>query len=389
MTQGTGVAGTGTFPKKRRRRHPLLVAIIVVVLLALLSGGLFIFASSQALATVTLTLQSRTVRNTYLVTAAITTAAGQVQARRLTQTVAQSKTARASGYYPGTRASGFLTFHNTSSSCGCPIFIPAGTLFTSSTGVTVITASGISVAAQCVVTVPARAVIYGAGGDVPADSVHATFGAHVWGTNRQAFTGGRSGQSNALVQPADINGLTSALQIQNERTARSRLESQLHNGQHLADSPLCRSRTVADHPAGAVATDVTVAVATTCTVEAYDYTRVVQIVQQQEQAQMASYFSSNFVEVGSLQTTVAHATVTDARTGTLLLAVQVAGKWAYRFDLSLERSLARVIAGKDVAQVRALLNSEAGIAAVDVSISGLNQNTLPSDDAKITIVLRD
>jgi VCBS repeat-containing protein len=132
-----------------------------------------------------------------------------------------------------------------------------------------------------------------------------------------------------------------------------------------------------------------VTVTTTCAAEAYDYARVVQIVQQQVQAQAASYFSSNFVEVGSLQTTVAQATVTDARTGRLLLAVQAAGRWAYRFDQSLKRSLARVIAGKDVTQVRALLNNEAGVAAVNVSISGPSQNTLPSDDAKITIVLRD
>ncbi|HEY1351225.1 MAG TPA: baseplate J/gp47 family protein [Ktedonobacteraceae bacterium] len=380
-------AGAGVFAGRRRQRRPLLVAIAVALLLVLFSSGLFVFASSQATATVTLTLQSRIVHNTYLVTAATTQ--GQVQARKLTQTVAQSRTTRASGYYPGTRASGLLTFHNTSTSCGCPIFIPAGTPFTSRTGVTVVTAYDISVAAQCVVTVPARAVIYGAGGNVPADSVHATFGAHVWGTNRQAFTGGQSGQSNALVQQADINNLTSALQTQNEHTARSGLESQLHSSQRLADSPLCRSRSAADHPAGAAAAGVTVTVTTTCAAEAYDYARVVQIVQQQVQAQAASYFSSNFVEVGSLQTTVAQATVTDARTGRLLLAVQAAGRWVYRFDQSLKRSLARVIAGKDVTQVRALLNNEAGVAAVNVSLSGPSQNTLPSDDAKIAIVLRD
>lgn len=384
-------AGGVTAVGGRRRRRLLLGAVAAVLLVALLSGGLLVFAGSRVTATVTLTLQSRTVQNIYLVTAVTTTTAGQgqVQARTLTQTVVQSKTARASGYYPGSRASGFITFYNTSTSCGCPILIPAGTPFTSNTGVTVSTDYGISVAAQCVVTVPAHALIYGPGGDIPVGSLHATFGAHVWGANRFAFAGGRSGRSNALVRQADINGLTSTLQAQNEQTAHAGLQSQLKASQRLAGMPFCRSQTAADHPVGTTATSVTVTVTTTCTVEAYDYARVVQIVQQKVLAQAASYFSNDFVEVGKLQMTVTNAPITDTRAGTLLLVVQTVGKWAYRFNQNLKRSLARVIAGKDINQVRALLSSEAGVAVVTISISGPDQSTLPSDDTKITVVLRD
>ena len=82
-------------------------------------------------------------------------------------------------------------------------------------------------------------------------------------------------------------------------------------------------------------------------------------------------------------------TVTDAKTGALLLAVQAVGKWAYHLSQSFKQSLAKLIAGLDVNRARALLSSETGIAAVNIAISGPNQNTLPSDDSKITIVLRD
>jgi hypothetical protein len=372
-----------------RRRRILQVALLSVLLLALVGGGLLVFASSQAVATVTLTLQSRIIQSTYLLTATTTTAAqGQVQAMALTQTVVQSKTAHASGYFPGLQASGFITLQNTSTSCGCPIFIPADTPFTSSTGVRVVTDTDISVAAQCMVTVAAHATIYGSGGNLPAGSIHATFGAHILGTNHLAFTGGQSGQSHALVQQADINGLTSALQVRNEQNAYNSLKSRLQSGQRLAGMPLCRSKTAADHPAGTIAMNVTVTMTTTCAAEAYDFSGVLQIVGQKVQAQAASYFNSDFVEVGTLQASVTNAAITDANSGTLLLAVQATGKWAYRFGQGLKQSLAKVIAGKDVSQVRALLSSEAGIAAVNITISGPGQNTLPSDDARITIVLK-
>lgn len=387
---GVATAGGAAGGGRRRRRRTLLAAIIIVLLLALIGSGLFVFAGSQATATVTLTLQSRTIQNTYLVTAVTTTTSqGQVQATTLTQTVSQSKTGHASGYFPGVEASGFISFSNTSTGCGCPVFIPAGTPFTSSTGVTVVIDYGISVAAQCTVTVPAHAMIYGPAGDIPAGSIHATFGAHVTGTNRFAFTGGQSGQSNALVQQSDINSLASAIQSQNEQSAQAGLESQLTSGQRLAGTPRCQSKTSADHPAGSFATSVTVTVKTTCTAEAYDFAGVVQIVQQEVQTQATSYFSSDFVEVGTLQTTVTNATVTDAKTGTLLLAVQAVGKWAYHLSQSFKQSLAKLIAGLDVSRARALLSSETGIAAVNIAISGPNQNTLPSDDSKITIVLKD
>ncbi len=353
-TAAGGFVAGGAAGRRRRWRRPLLVAIILVVLLALIGGSIFVFAGSQSTATVTLTLESHTIQNSYLVTAVTgSTSQGQVQASMLTQTVSQSKSGGASGFFQGSHATGFITFHNTSTGCGCPIIIPAGTAFTGASGVTVVTDIVASVASLCTVTVRAHAVIFGPGGDIPTGDIHAAFNPLVSASNPFAFGGGQPSQSNVLVQQSDIE-----------------------------------PQTTSDHAAGDFASNITVTVSATCTAEAYDYSGAVQIVQGEIKSQAATYFSSQFVLVGAMQTTVTSATLVDAKAGTLLLAIETAGKWGYQFRNNLKQSLTKVIAGKDVSEVRALLASQSGVSAVNIAVSG-NGSKLPSDDSKITIVLKN
>lgn len=388
MAAGGFVAG-GAAGRRRRWRRPLLVAIILAVLLALIGGSIFAFAGSQSTATVTLTLESHTIQNSYLVTAVTgSTSQGQVQASMLTQTVSQSKSGGASGFFQGSHATGFITFHNTSTGCGCPIIIPAGTAFTSASGVTVVTDTVASVASLCTVTVRAHAVIFGPGGDIPTGDIHAAFNPLVSASNPFAFGGGQPSQSNVLVQQSDIDGLASSLQAQVVQSAQTGLQSQVKSNERLAGTPACQPQTTSDHAAGDFASSITVTVSATCTAEAYDYSGAVQIVQREIQSQTATYFSSQFVLVGAMKTTVTSATLVDAKAGTLLLAIETAGKWGYQFRNNLKQSLAKVIAGKDVSEVRALLASQSGVSAVNIAVSS-NGSKLPSDDSKITIVLKN
>lgn len=391
---GGGIAG-GTSRRKSRgsRVRPLLAAIVIALLLVVIAGGVFVaFAANQSSsAMVTLTLKSRTFQNTYVLTAVTgTTTSGQIQASLLTRSASQSKTGRASGYYSGTHASGFITFTNSSTGCGCPIFIPAGTAFTGASGVTVVTDTGASVASLCTVTVRAHALIIGPAGDIPAGNVQARLSSnsHISATNRYAFSGGQNGQSNALIQQSDINRLASSLKAQVQQSAQAGLEAQVKSTQHLFAAPVCRSKTSSNRAAGDFASDFTVTVTSTCTAEAYDYSTAVQIIQQQVQTETSTYLSSEFVLVGGLQTTVTSATLTDAHAGTLLLAIKTVGKWAYKLSSQQESTWARLIAGKSASVARSFLSGEDGVAAVNISISGRDQNTLPSDASKITIVLR-
>ena len=391
QSAGGGVVGGGILPpssQRRRRGGTLLAAIILVLLLLLVSGGL-VFALNQSTATVTLTLESHTIQNTYLVTATTntTTTNGQVQANFLTQTVVQSQSGQASGYYAGVEANGYITIRNSSTGCGCPVFVPAGTAFTGASGVTVVIDYGVSVASLCSVTVPAHAMVYGSGGDIPAGDVHAAYSAHLSASNPYAFTGGQAGQSNALVQQSDIDHLAKTLQTQVVQSAQTGLQAQLKSNQHLFAQPVCQSKTTSDHPSGSHASSVNVTVSTTCSGEAYDYSAAVQTVQQQVQTEASSYSSDQFILVNGLQTTVTSATITDAKAGTILLAIKAVGRWVHRLSNDQKQTLLRVIAGKSVSDARSIL-SQFGASTVAISVSGRDSNTLPSDSSKITIVLK-
>lgn len=387
---GGGLAATPGAPRRARRR-PWLVAALIALVLLLVFAGVFAFALTinQSSATVTLTLQSRTIQTSYVMTAVTTTTSqGQVQARTLTSTITQSKSGQASGFFAGTHATGFISFHNTSTGCGCPIVIPAGTAFTSTSGVTVVTDTAASVASLCTVTVRAHAVIFGPGGDISAGNLHTTFSPHISATNPFAFSGGQAGQSNSLVQQSDINRLASVLQSQVAQSAQADISSQVKSSEHLLGTPLCQTRTTANHAAGSVATSVTVTVSTACKAEVYDYSGAVQIVQQQVQTQAATYFSDKFVLLGTLKTTVESATLVDAPAGKILLVMHAVGKWVYQFSNSLKQSLARTIAGKSLSDAHTTLANEDGVSAVNIVISGSDKNTLP-DASKITIILKN
>lgn len=391
LAPGTFAIGSGASVSRWRKRRPLLVALTFALVLVLIGSGILVFASKQGTATVTLTLQSHTIENSYLLTAVTgsITSQEQVQASILTQSVTQSKSAQASGFFQGTHAGGWLTFHNSSTGCGCPVIIPAGTAFTGASGVTVVTDSVASVASLCTVRVPAHAVIFGPGGAIGAGDIHAAFNALISVTNPSAFSGGQPGRSNTLVQQSDITSLATALQSQVLQSARTHLASQVKSNEHLLGTPTCQSQTTSNHAVGDLASSITVTVSTTCRVEVYDYTGALQVVQKEVQAQAATYFSSQFTLLGSLQTTLKSATLIDAQAGTILLAIDATGKWGYQFSKSLEQSLARVIAGKNVSEVRALLASQSGVAAVAIDIAGGERGTLPADDSKITIVLKE
>ncbi|HLI68671.1 MAG TPA: hypothetical protein VKV19_02830 [Ktedonobacteraceae bacterium] len=391
---GVAAGGVGTVAGGRRRhggRRWLSAALLALVAFLIIGALLFalIQFTGQSAATVTLTLQSHTIQNSYLVTAVTgTVSQGEVQASMLTQTVSQSKSGQASGFFSGTQASGFITFRNTSTGCGCPVVIPAGTAFTGASGVTVVTSVAASVASMCSVTVPAHALIVGPGGDIPAGDIHAAFSPHISATNATAFSGGQFGQSNAIVQQSDINGLASTLQKQVLQSALAGIQAQVTGNQRLLGSPACKTKTTANHAAGDFASSVTVTVSVTCAAEAYDYAEAIKIVQHEVQIQASSYFSSQFALVGAVQATLTRSLLTDARAGTILLVFNGVGKWVYNFSHGLQQSLVHVIAGKTVADARSILAGQAGVSAVSIKVSGRDQSTLPTDNSKITIVLK-
>ncbi len=319
----------------------------------------FALNMSQTSALVTLTLESHTIQNSYLVTAAISagtagsslsnaTSQNQIAARQLSATIVQSRGGAVSGYFAGYQATGLLTFTSTATGCGCPVIIPAGTAFTDAHGVTIVTAVVASVASQCKVTVRAYALQAGPGGDIPANAIHAAYSSTITASNAVAFAGGQSGESHDQVSQADIDHLAAGLRDQTTRSVTTALHVQVRSNEQLFNAAFCQSKTTSDHSPSAIATELRVTVSTTCTAEAYDYTGAMRIVHQQINTQASTYFSSKFVLVGALQTKVTSVTVVDAKAGTLLLVVDALGRGAYQFKNGLKQSLARMIANQSV-----------------------------------------
>ncbi len=394
---GSGFAATSG-GMARRRRRPLLVASLIVLALVLVGGTIFaafaVFGTvNQSSATVTLTLQSHAIQTSYLVTAITSTTSttntsqGQVQARTLSSTISQSKSGQASGFFPGVQASGFITFRNTSTGCGCPVIIPAGTTLTSANGVRVVTETIASVASLCAVTVRAHAANFGPSGDISVGAVNTMLSPTMSATNPFAFGGGQAGQSNSLVQQSDIDGLSGTLQIQVMQSAQAGISSQLQSNEHLLNTPACQVQTSSDHPAGVVATTINVTVNTTCTAEVYDYAGAAQWTQQQVQTQAVTY-GSQFSLVGDLHMQVKSATLVDAQTGKILLEIGVTGTWSYQLSNSQKKEIAAFIPGKNVNQVRTFLANFVGVEAVSIAISGNDRSKLPTDVSKIKIVTK-
>jgi|GEM_PF-2683846 len=394
VAAGAGMAGstTGAGGAARRGRgwswgKGLIAAISAIVLVVIVSVGVMVYAANQGTATVTLTLQSHAFQNSYLLTAVVgSPGQGQITATKLTQSASQSQSGHASGYYAGSHATGFITFTNNSTGCGCPIIIPAGTRFTGASGVTVVTETIASVASQCRVTVNAYALPYGPGGDIPVHDVNTTYHTTVAVTNPYAFGGGQPSQSHMVVQQSDLDSVANALQSQVVQSAQNSLKSQLTSGERLMADPSCQTKTTSDHSAGAVVSGFTVTVSATCTAEAFDYTSASQQIQQQVQTQTASY-GSQFGLVGSLNLVVTSATITDAHSGTILLAIKASGTWAYQFDKNEKQGLAVALKGKSISEARTILAGEAGVASFNIVTSN-GGNSLPNDPAKITIVLK-
>ena len=68
----------------------------------------------------------------------------------------------------------------------------------------------------------------------------------------------------------DIDGVVKPLQALLTQAAQASLKAQLHPGEQLVSSPQCMPGITSDHQASDKAINVTVAVAVTCTGQAYD-----------------------------------------------------------------------------------------------------------------------
>ncbi len=392
---GGGGGGGGVGGSRRRRQ---LLAILLIVLTLLLIGGIAaaaipgglgsitrVIPGVSATATVTITPKSQTVSNTFAIVA-VTSAPDpnkrEVAARILTATSpAQSKTVTSTGSIPGARATGALTFLNSTGSDK------------SFGSVTLRGASGVPVTFNGPITVFANpgfrtitgfAVNIGSAGNIRAlDIVGSCCAAGITVKNTGAFTGGQNPQPNSIVQQSDINGAADALATSLTPGTQSDLQKQVKpNEQVVPGTFKCNKSTFnANHKAGDRAPNVTVTVAVTCTEEVYDQQAALTMAANLLKAQASKDPGSAYALTGNVVTEVTKATVLDAK-GTVSLLVSAQGVWVYQFSEAVKQDFANHIANKSEQDAKTYLLGQPGISDVKIVIS--SGTTLP-DASHITI----
>ena len=91
--------------------------------------------------------------------------------------------------------------------------------------------------------------------------------------------------------------------------------------------------------------------------------------------------------VGSVTTQVVSSPELIDTQGTLSLRVMASGTAFYQVTPIKKQALAQLIAGKSLAEAKALLLNQRGIARATITISDNSADTLPNDTSKIHVVV--
>jgi hypothetical protein len=388
---GGGVGGTS-------RGTRVLLAILLGVLTVLLIGGITVAAlpggfnnlphvipGTTATATVTITPDSKNETNIYQiigVTGTPNPSMREVSARIISATSpSQSKTVQSTGSIPGTRASGALTFLNTTTSN-----ISFGSVILRG-------ASGVSVTFNGPVTVDANpgfltitgfAVNVGSSGNIGALDITGSCCASGITVKNGSFGGGQNPQPNSVVQQSDINGAASALTASLTPSTQTALQKEVHAGEQVIPNTMrCTSAVSANHVAGDHAPNVTVIVSVTCKEEVYDQSAALIVAANLLAKQASTDLGPNYALTGNIVADVTKVTVVDTK-GTLAILVRAEGVWVYQFSESVLQGFANHIANMSNQDATNYLMSQPGVKAV--KIDNPNGNTMP-DAAHIKIVV--
>ncbi len=414
---------TGNTPPggpNNRRRRPLWQILLVLLLLLLATCvilcGLFDAFNPAAFAhyfgapiskissiagaspaTVTVTPDSKTIQNNYIIQAVPGTPNAdqqQVSLRTLTSSpTPQTQQVNGTGHtqIPATKATGTLTFVNGSASD-----------FTIGTGTT-FQANGITFALDAPVSIPgsnlsatpvvigqkamtAHATTAGAVGNIAANTINGqccTSGNFITVKNG-TFTGGQDAQNYTFVQKADVDSAAQPLLNTLSQEAQSDFQKQLKSNEQLLGKPSCSSQvnydpnTVGDQ--GHTITSTAITVSATCSGQAYDYGGAQTIAKNKLQQKATAQLGSSYKLAGNI---VTQASNVSQQQKTASLQINASGVWAYQVTDAFKQQLAKQLAGKKVKDAQAILDQQTGIAHATISLPA--DATMPSDPGQITI----
>ncbi|HXL37705.1 MAG TPA: VCBS domain-containing protein [Ktedonobacteraceae bacterium] len=283
---------------------------------------------------------------------------------------------------PGRKATGILTFRNTQNLCNVATAIPAGTVFTGSQGISVVTDHVVFLGASCTATARAHAVKIGSIGDIGAHNMKQTYHSTIIVDNPEAFIGGHFDQSYTTVQQSDIDQAASSLAPRLKKETQNVLRMQLQTNEQFVTSPICKSKVTSDHLVNDATTNLIVTVTVNCTAEFYDSQEVISRSEQMLNERAQALFGPNYRLTGEIKAEITHV-ATDVRHGTLITVV-ASGLWTYQFSRARTEQIAQLIAAKNKRDAKTILSDQKGVQSVSINISN-NDNTIPAKANSINI----
>ncbi|MEO7020388.1 MAG: serine/threonine-protein kinase [Ktedonobacteraceae bacterium] len=402
-------SGSPPFGRTRKKRAPLVlrvgtVLLIVLVVLLLMPRvlGVNIFPSgfpvfgASPVATITLHVQTKQLKDTFLLTASPQTMRASLATRVLpdrsaTGTVSARQSVATSGLHstPGTQASGVLLFTNKSAA---PVNVANGRLFIASNGIQVRLARAIVLPPRVgstngIVSTLGVAVEVGPNGNLAPNALNVSCCGSplVIVSNPAAFSGGSDAQVTHIVAQSDLDGVRAALLLSLQQQVVQHIDALLASGEVRAGVPSYTIAVTSDHPVGSEATQVNVSVSLSANVLVYDMRLASDLARQLLNNEAIQVLGVNYRERGGF--TIAAPLVEQQGTnGQLYLSVAASGQWAYKVTASMEQQWRQAIKGASIPLAQSYLTTRPGISAAQIVLP-FGSDHVPADEQQVVFVV--
>jgi serine/threonine protein kinase len=348
-------------------------------------------------ATISVVVQSKTIQDTYLLTASpqiskpnLTTRI--IPDRSVMSTAIASRTVASSGIQPipGVQASGSILFDNSSRMA---YTVPAGIVFTTDTGVEVKLMQSIVVprhneGQDGTISALAEAVFPGVIGNIDANTLNTMCcNNQLTVSNPQPFSGGLDPHVVHIVTQADIDNVKNALLAELQRQALSQIQKQLATNEVEAGQPTYIAKVVSDNAPGTQVDGVNVQVSVSATTFVYNLTTArlvaVQLLNKQATSQLdRNYMLKDVLTIGN------PVVVQQGQMGLIYLSVSARGNWIYTFSSQQIGQWQQSIKGATPMLTKTYLDTQPGVVNVQIRLP-FGADHLPASVDQIRIVLVD
>jgi len=395
-------------PRRQRRLTVptvLFVLVLVLLLIALIVSrelGINIIPSSEAFgtATVYVTPQTKTEKNSYLLTAStqqttpdLTTRT--IPARILQDSLTNSKTVSTSGVtiVQGTRAQGTLEFTNGSKKT---ITVTTNENFTTATGIHLHLIQDTQVPGRQggkdgqdgQISVPAIATSSGAAGNIQAGAISGLCcnSNSLSVSNPGPFTGGTDPQTSHYVAQDDLNVVNASLQPALEQQIVQHFQKQLAANEVMVNIPSYKVETDPSIPVNGQADQVQITVKVQGSVTVYNRATCELLATQLLSQRVAKELGKAYKQQGP-GSIVGVPVQNGGSEGLIYLSITVRDVWAYALTSAQTNQWQQSIKGVSSTEAKAYLHRQPGVASVDIHLP-FNTDHLPTSVDHIKILVQ-